>query len=64
MWLVSTKTENKQMHCQITPRRACNPCGYTMKLSSKYRRLLIYDVYARLCVWCEYHYSSIVILTL
>ena len=32
------------MHCQISPRRACNPCGYTMKMSSRYHRLLIYDV--------------------
>ena len=22
----------------------CNPCGYTMKISSRYHRLLIYDV--------------------
>ena len=32
------------MPCQISPRRAFNPCGYTMKISSMYRRLLIYDV--------------------
>ena len=32
------------MHCQISPRRACNPSGYTMKISSMYHRLLIYDV--------------------
>ena len=25
------------------PRRSCNPCGYTMKMSSRYHRLLIYD---------------------
>ena len=32
------------MHCQISPRRTCNPCIYTMKMSSRYFRLLIYDV--------------------
>ena len=32
------------MHDRISPRRACNPCGYTMKMSSRYPRLLIYDV--------------------
>ena len=33
-----------QMYCQISPRRACNPCVYTMKTSSRYHRLMIYDV--------------------
>ena len=32
------------MHGRISPRRACNPCGYTMKMSSRYHKLLIYDV--------------------
>ena len=32
------------MHGRISPGRACNPCGYTKKMSSKYHRLLIYDV--------------------
>ena len=32
------------MHCRISPRRECNPCGYTMKISSMYHMLLIYDV--------------------
>ena len=32
------------MHGGILPRRACNPCGYTMKISYRYHRLLIYDV--------------------
>ena len=32
------------MHGQISPTRACNPCGYTVKMSSRYHRLLIYDV--------------------
>ena len=32
------------MHCRISPRRMCNPCGYTMKISSRYHRILIYDV--------------------
>ena len=44
IWPVITKPQNKQMHCQISPRRVCNPCGYTMKISSVYQRLLIYDV--------------------
>ena len=38
------KPHNKQMHCQISPRRAFNPCAYTMKISSRYHWLLIYDV--------------------
>ena len=28
------KPQNKQMYGQISPRRACNICGYTMKMSS------------------------------
>ena len=39
------KPQNKQKHCQISPRRVYNPCGYTMKISSMYHRLLIYDVH-------------------
>ena len=38
------KLENKQMHCRFSPRRMCNPCGYTMKISFRYHRILIYDV--------------------
>ena len=38
------KPQNNQMHGLISPRRACDPCGYTMKISSRYHRLLIYDV--------------------
>ena len=41
IWLVNTKPQNKQMHCRISPRRTCNPCGYSM---NRYHRLLIYDV--------------------
>ena len=44
IWLVNTKPQNKQMHCQISPKRACNPWGYTTKMSSGHHRLLIYDV--------------------
>ena len=32
------------MHGRILPRRACNSSGYTMKMSFRYHRLLIYDV--------------------
>ena len=32
------------MHGQISLKRMCNPCGYLMKMSSRYHRLLIYDV--------------------
>ena len=32
------------MRGRILPRRACNSCGFTMKMSSRYHRLLIYDV--------------------
>ena len=44
IWLVNTKPQNKQMHFQISPRRMCIPCGYTMKMGSRYHKLLIYDV--------------------
>ena len=43
-WLVTTKPQNKQTHCRISPRRMCNPSGYAMKISSKYHRFLICDV--------------------
>ena len=32
------------MNFGISPRRTCNQCGYTMKISSMYHRHLIYDV--------------------
>ena len=32
------------MHCRFSPRRMCNPCGYTMKICSRYHRLLIYNI--------------------
>ena len=32
------------MHGRISPRRTRNPCDYTMKISSRFHRLLIYDV--------------------
>ena len=38
------KPQNKQMHCRLSPRRMCNPGGYTMKIISRCRRLLIYDI--------------------
>ena len=38
------KPQNKPMHCRISPRSTCNPCGYTMKISSRYHRLFIYEV--------------------
>ena len=44
IWLANTKPQNKQIHCRIYPRRLCNSCGYTMKMSSMYHWLLIYDV--------------------
>ena len=31
------------MQGRILPRRACNSCGFTMKMSSMYHRLLIYE---------------------
>ena len=33
-----------KLHCKISPRITCNPCGNTMKMSLRYHRLLIYDV--------------------
>ena len=36
------KLQNKQMHGRILPRRAFNPYGYTMKMNSRYHRLLNY----------------------
>ena len=44
IWLVNMKPQNKEMQCLISPRRTCNPCGYTMKMSSRYHRLLICDL--------------------
>ena len=44
IWLVNAKPQDKQMYCQISPRITCIPCGYTMKMSSRYHRLLVYDV--------------------
>ena len=32
------------MHGRNLPRRACNSFGFTMKMSSRYHRLLIYGV--------------------
>ena len=32
------------MHGRILPRRAYNSCDFTMKMSFRYHRLLIYDV--------------------
>ena len=37
------KPQNKQMHFRFSPRRTCNQFGYTMKISSRYHRLLIHD---------------------
>ena len=31
------------MHCRISPRRMCNPCGHTVKIGSRHHRLLTYD---------------------
>ena len=36
------KPQNKQMH-RFSP-RTCKPCGFTIKISFRYARLLIYDV--------------------
>ena len=44
IWLVNTKPQNKQMPCRFLPRKTCNSCGYTMKISSMLHRLLIYDI--------------------
>ena len=44
IWLVNEKPQNKQMYCRISQRRMCKPCAYTVKISSRYRRHLIYDV--------------------
>ena len=31
------------MHDRISPKRTCTPCGYKVKMSSMYHRLLTYD---------------------
>ena len=31
------------MHCQISARRTCNTCGFTMLISSRYNKLLSND---------------------
>ena len=38
------KPQNKQTQFRISSTGACNPCGYAMKIISRYHRLLIYDV--------------------
>ena len=40
IWLINTKPQNRQMHGRISHRRTCSQCGYTMKISSMYHRLL------------------------
>ena len=44
IWLVNTKPQNSQIHCRFSLRKTCNPCGNTMKTSSRYHVLLSYDV--------------------
>ena len=44
IWQVNMKPQNKQTHSRILHRSTCNRCGNTMKISSRYHRLLIYDV--------------------
>ena len=44
IWLVNRKHKISKCMAPISPRRACNPCGYTMKISSMFHRPLIYDV--------------------
>ena len=44
IWLVNMKPRNKQMPRRILLRRTRNPCDYTMKISSRFYRLLVYDV--------------------
>ena len=44
IWLISMEPQKKHMHYGFSPRRTCSPCGYTMKMSSRYHRVLIYDV--------------------
>ena len=34
---VNTEPQNTQMHCRISPRRKCNTCGCTMKISCRYQ---------------------------
>ena len=41
---INAKLQNRQMHCQISPRITCNPCGITMRISFRYHRFLVYDV--------------------
>ena len=36
IWPVNMKPQNKQMNYQISPRRACNPCGYTFNENQFY----------------------------
>ena len=38
------KSQNEQTHCQISSKRMCKPCSYTMKMSSRYHWLLTYDL--------------------
>ena len=44
IWLVSKESHNMYIHCRISPRRTCKPCGFTMKINSRGHRQLIYIV--------------------
>ena len=44
IWLVNRKPQNWEMHCRISPRRMRKSGDHTLKISSRYHRLLFYDV--------------------
>ena len=46
------KPQNTQTHCRISTRRMCISCGYTMKISSSFHRLLIFYVKTTKIVSC------------
>ena len=44
IWLVNKASHNTKIHCRISLRRTCRPCGFTIEVSSRGHRLLIYFV--------------------
>ena len=44
IWLFNKELHNTQIHCLISLSRTCRPCGFTMTISSRGHRRLIYIV--------------------
>ena len=44
IWLVNQNHKISKCMAEFYPEERANPCGFTIKMSSTYHRLLIYDV--------------------